>query len=361
MPVIPPIVEAGSVLSEGDAAIRGPPHARTDRSGSARRSGSSRTRSTRSAAGVAGSQASGDLPADVTVLQDDPSGSDEGRAMAEIVHDEAPARRDRLRDGRRRPRLQGRRHRQLRRPRRQRDRRRRVYPGEPFFQDDVIAQAVDRAKARGTAYFAAAGNQRGNGWEGVYAPTPIRARSATTEDFDPGPGVDTVQTVGTIAANGDAAIVVQWAEPWGHALDRLRRRRLPVRRRRAHLRLHGGHEQPGDRHPRGVRPSRTAGPPRSSASRSVASPARPRRGSSTSASRTATHLHDRAGLELRRHRTGCGLGARGARRRRLALCDAVRAGELQLAGPWCTTSTPPGATLGTPERARGRASRRPTA
>src|SRR5207248_2290198 len=99
-------------------------------------------------------------PANVTDLLDDPAGIDEGRAMAEIIYDEAPG-------------ISG------------------VafssgtmgaaskassidalvangvkliaddvyYPGEPFFQDGVVAQAVDRAKANGVAYFAAAGNE----------------------------------------------------------------------------------------------------------------------------------------------------------------------------------------------------------
>jgi len=39
---------------------------------------------------IAGSQASGNLPANVRVLLDQPGGDDEGRAMAEIVYDEAP-------------------------------------------------------------------------------------------------------------------------------------------------------------------------------------------------------------------------------------------------------------------------------
>ena len=216
LPVIAPIVQVGSVLSEGDAAIRGPFARALGPQGLGSGVGIISDSFSAVGGGMADSQATGDLPMDnIRVLQDDPAGGDEGRAMAEIVHDEAPeagivfssgdfgpvskaaaidsfaGRANVIADDI-------------------------VYPGEPFFQDDVIAQAVDRAKARGTAYFAAAGNQRGSSWEGVYAPTADpTAQSTSTEDFDPGPDVDTVQTVGTIQANGDAELVVQWAEPWG--------------------------------------------------------------------------------------------------------------------------------------------------
>jgi hypothetical protein len=217
MPVIAPVIETGSVLSQGDAAIHGPTARALGPQGLGATVGIISDSIGAVGGGVSDSQASGDLPANVTVLKDDPAGTDEGRAMAEIVHDEAPlagiafstgdggpaakaeaidsfaGRVDVIADDV-------------------------VYPGEPYFQDDAIAQAVDRARARGTAYFAAAGNQRGNAWEGIYTPTADpRGASATTEDFDPGPGVDTVQTVGTIAANGHASIGVQWAEPWGGA------------------------------------------------------------------------------------------------------------------------------------------------
>ena len=44
------------------------------------------------------------------------------------------------------------------------------YRNEPFFQDGIISQAVDRAKAHGVAYFALAGNEADHSWEGTYAP-----------------------------------------------------------------------------------------------------------------------------------------------------------------------------------------------
>ena len=161
--------------------------------------------------GIHASQSTGDLPPATVALSDAAGGTDEGRAMAEIVYDEAPnlsgidfetagpgpaakaAAIDELvargvqviADDT-------------------------TYLLEPFFQDDVVAQAVDRAKAAGVAYFAAAGNDSRNAWEGAFTPAPASA----AEDFDPGPGVDTMQTL-ELPANVPAVVVLQWAEPWG--------------------------------------------------------------------------------------------------------------------------------------------------
>ena len=140
--------------------------------------------------GVNGSQASGDLPPDpsVVVLSDDTAGaSDEGRAMAEIIFDEAPGLNrilfasgtatgsvgkaaaidalvangaDVIADDI-------------------------FYLSEPFFQDGAVAQAVDRARAAGVAYFASAGNRARQSYESTYRD------SGGLHDFDPGAGVDT--------------------------------------------------------------------------------------------------------------------------------------------------------------------------
>ena len=110
------------------------------------------------------------------------------------------------------------------------------YVTEPFFQDDVIAQAVDRAKAAGVAYFIAAGNDAQHGWGAAFSPVadPSPAHSPGTEDFDPGPVVDTTQTIGTFSADESVDLVLQWAEPWGGGDIRLRARRVRGRRRDAH-------------------------------------------------------------------------------------------------------------------------------
>ena len=61
------------------------------------------------------------------------------------------------------------------------------------------------------------GNDSRNAWEGTFTPAP----GSTSEDFDPGPGVDPLQAVGTIPANAEVDVVLQWAEPWGHAATNL--------------------------------------------------------------------------------------------------------------------------------------------
>jgi hypothetical protein len=213
-------VNAGSVMSQGDAAIDGPA-ARAPLGAGAAGAGVSvgiiSDSINQVPNGIQGSVNSGDLPSNTVALTDSAGGTDEGRAMAEIVYDEAPnlsgiyfetaggsaaakasaidalvahgvkVIADDI-----------------------------TYLAEPFFQDDVVAQAIDRAKAAGVAYFASAGNDSRNAWEGTFTPAP----ASTSEDFDPGPGVDTMQEL-TVPAGIQVIIVVQWAEPWGRATTNL--------------------------------------------------------------------------------------------------------------------------------------------
>ena len=211
----------GSVTSQGDAAIDGPAARALGPTGAGVRVGIISDSIDEVGGGIAASQATGDLPPDVHDLLEPAGGTDEGRAMAEIVYDEAPgisgidfstgfigpatkaasidnlvAAGDKvIADDI-------------------------FYRGEPFFQDDVISAAVDRAKAAGTAYLAIAGNESDNSWQGAYAPVPDpSSMSATTEDFEPGAGVSTLQGLGTIPEGDEASISLEWAEPWGHATD----------------------------------------------------------------------------------------------------------------------------------------------
>ena len=121
--------------------------------------------------------ASGDLPDNVIVLDDTATGgnSDEGRAMAQLIHDIAPganllfhtafngapdfaqgildlraAGADVIVDDI-------------------------GYLGQPFFQDGVIAQAVDQVVADGAAYFSAAGNSGAESYEAAYSDSGLSA------------------------------------------------------------------------------------------------------------------------------------------------------------------------------------------
>jgi hypothetical protein len=210
----------GAFTSQGDAAIHGPQARATGVTGTGVRVGIVSTSIDQVGGGISDSQATGDLPGDVTDLLDHPGDDDEGRAMAEIVYDEAPG-------------ISG------------------IafatgmlgpaskassidalvangvkviaddtyYRTEPFFQDGIVSQAVDRAKASGVAYLAAAGNEASQSWEAAYTPVPDPSAqgSPSTEDSDPGPAVDTVQSVATIPAGSTAYLSLQWAEPWTHA------------------------------------------------------------------------------------------------------------------------------------------------
>ncbi|MGD8673523.1 MAG: S8 family serine peptidase [Thiogranum sp.] len=169
--------------------------------------------------GAAADVASGDLPAGVTVLQEESdcgSGSDEGRAMMQIVHDVAPgasqafhsafngqadfangiielasvANADIINDDV-------------------------IYFAEPMFQDGIVAQAVDSVKGMGVAYFSAAGNAARDSYEDSFRDSGVAGYSpgSTRHDFDAGTGTDSLQQV-TIAGNTQIIIVLQWDDPY---------------------------------------------------------------------------------------------------------------------------------------------------
>lgn len=162
--------------------------------------------------------ATGDLPprSRIDVLRDgDEPGSDEGRAMAQIIYDVAPGvefayhtalgGRARFAEG----------------IRALADAGATVivddltYLNEPVFQDGVVADAVDEVVRSGNVvYVTAAGNAGRRGYRSPFRASGERGRlGGELHDFDPGPGVDTRQRI-QLSEDGVASVALQWEQPY---------------------------------------------------------------------------------------------------------------------------------------------------
>ncbi len=191
--------------------------------------------------GASSGISTGDLPGSgnpngytnpVEVLEDFPSGgSDEGRAMAEIVHDVAPGASlafhtaflgqagfaqgiidlaeagcnvivDDV-----------------------------IYFAEPMFQDGIIAQAADQVVKGGAAFFSSAGNNLDQSYESEFRGgdgETLELRDYFSgdfigdyvlHDFDPGEGVDHFQRVTIPTGGGALNLSFQWDDPFASACE----------------------------------------------------------------------------------------------------------------------------------------------
>ncbi len=186
--------------------------------------------------GAAADIATGDLPANVTVLKEGaPLGGeeadDEGRAMMQLIHDIAPGARflfhtagnnegelatairalanagaDMIVDDI-------------------------VFSNQTFFQDGLAAQAVNEVVNRGVAYFSAAGNEGRDAYQSNFRDSGItfspgqlpltrEARifldgfdGGTAHDFDPGLGIDIFQRF-TLEPGERFQVNFQWDQPF---------------------------------------------------------------------------------------------------------------------------------------------------
>jgi hypothetical protein len=98
------------------------------------------------------------------------------------------------------------------------------YPDEPFYQDGIVAQAIDAAEAKGVAYFSAAGNDANAAYENT-APsfstlTPADAPNNANEyllNFDTS-GATTATalpiTLEPLVPGQFVAVVVEWDQPY---------------------------------------------------------------------------------------------------------------------------------------------------
>lgn len=208
--------DAGVVQSAGDAAHRGPAARALGTNGSGVKVGVISDSINQVGTGISASQATGDLPAGagaVLVVSDQVGGSDEGRAMAEIIYDTAPgvtqfvfgsgtsagavgkanainaltaAGARVIADDI-------------------------FHLTEPFFQDGQVSLAVDAARAAGVTYFASAGNRARQSWEGTYANSVGNFHNFAAI------GTDSIQTIATVPNGGFIQVTLQWDEAWGAA------------------------------------------------------------------------------------------------------------------------------------------------
>jgi len=90
------------------------------------------------------------------------------------------------------------------------------YPDEPFFQDGLVAQAINTVADAGVAYFSAAGNDGRNSWE---SSAPVFASDSATGtqnlDFAGGGGSLTLPVSIPAVPPGDyVALILQWDQPF---------------------------------------------------------------------------------------------------------------------------------------------------
>ena len=98
-----------------------------------------------------------------------------------------------------------------------------IHFAEPMFQDGIVAQAVDTVVGNGVSYFSSAGNSDRNSYESAFTPGGTfnidqfpgspRFFGGIAHDFDPGAGTDVFQSI-TIPAGSGFTLALQWDSPF---------------------------------------------------------------------------------------------------------------------------------------------------
>ncbi|MGA2287494.1 S8 family peptidase, partial [Bradyrhizobium sp.] len=175
--------------------------------------------------GAAADEADGALPtaSNIDVIKDLPSGgTDEGRAMMQVIHDIAPGASLAFYTA----------------DESEQDFANGIlalaaagckvicddvaYYDEPFFQNGVVAQAIQTVEAEGVTYVTAAGNEASNGYQAAWTPISGSFDGINLTDAESFGG-SLVQTV-TINAEGTGytvPLVLQWNQPYGAATSNL--------------------------------------------------------------------------------------------------------------------------------------------
>ena len=156
-----------------------------------------------------------DLPTGINVIADDPFGTDEGRAMLQIIHDVAPG------AGLAFSTNGNSEVEQAEAVRRLRDAGADVivddigFITEPFFEDGVISQAIDEVADDGVVYTSAAGNQGTNSYESAFVDSGVSGPLGTAlHDFNPGSGIDPFIRV-SVPFGTALNMALQWDQPFG--------------------------------------------------------------------------------------------------------------------------------------------------
>jgi predicted outer membrane repeat protein len=242
-PALKPISYVGLVTSGGDAAQRSTvvrsfledPVGNDDLVGTGVRVGViSDSYDNEGDGSAAADIATGDLPGTgnpngftipVTIVRDNVAGTDEGRAMLQIVHDVAPGAQLLFSNVANEIGME------TSEAFAANIRRMRndfganiivddiVFVDEPFFMDGLVSQAINDVVADGVTYFSAAGNQAMDSYESLFVSSGVTenftvngvTRSELLHDFDPGAGVDTRQRISIPAGRTD--IIFQWDDP----------------------------------------------------------------------------------------------------------------------------------------------------
>ena len=241
---------------EGDALIKGPQfRASQGVTGAGEKVGIISDSVNEFAGGLADSVAAGALPNNVQVIQDLPGGggTDEGRAMLEIVHEIAPGSALAFDTGAVSPQemagaisaLAG------------------VgssviaddigYGDEPFFNSGVISQAAQSAVNQGIFYDSAAGNSGNEGYLATWNPVTATV-GGTTGTFQNIQGGSALQTF-TLPVGESIDLSFEWAAAFleGGGIGEFRRAQqfAGTDHQRGRHRAGGHVQQPGDQHQRG--------------------------------------------------------------------------------------------------------------
>ncbi|HXG10608.1 MAG TPA: S8 family serine peptidase [Gemmataceae bacterium] len=209
-PVYPPVRRIGSFTSEGDSVMRSDVfRTSTGVTGAGITVGVISDSANQVGGGIVASQATGDLTANVGILLDgNPGGSDEGRAMMEIVQDIAPGSRVLFHTADNGPNvfangiqaLAGAGARVIVDDI--------VYFNQPIFNDGIVAQAVEQVAATGVTYVSAAGNAADIGYDSPWRAVAGMVGSISGNFHDLGGG-DILQNI-TLNVGEQLILALTW-------------------------------------------------------------------------------------------------------------------------------------------------------